>query len=100
MAPLLPSSNRRCKTSIIVPQPAPLPRLRSSVASLCCNARPLVPLSNLSTDANSGSPDTTLEIKSWLFVVSLFVLKWSFRAVLLPDAVLFWRHQRHCLGIL
>jgi hypothetical protein len=57
-----------------------------------------VPPSKLSMDANSGSHH--IEIKSWLFVVPVFVLKWSFRAVLPRDAVLSWRQQRHCLGIL
>jgi hypothetical protein len=34
------------------------------------------------------------------FVVPVFVLKRSLRAVLLRDPVLFWGQQRHCLGIL
>src|ERR1043166_7366510 len=40
-----------------------------------------------------------IDIESWLFVVPVFVLKRSLRAVLLRDPVLFWRQQRHCLGI-
>jgi hypothetical protein len=57
-----------------------------------------VPLSNLSTDANSGSPDT-IDVESWLFVVPVFILKRSLRGVLLRDPALFWRRRSHRCSI-
>jgi hypothetical protein len=48
-----------------------------------------VPPSNLSRELRLARHH--IEIKSWLRVVAVFVLKWSFRAVLLRDALMFWR---------